>query len=243
MLEEQSRRIELAACYRLVEQFGMSDTIYAHISTRLPHDPEVFLINPYGALFEEICASRLVAVGLDGQVRDDSDPKLVNAAGFLIHASIYTARPDVQCIIHTHTVAGTAVSAMARGLLPLSQPAMEFYERIGYHDYEGLATDFNEAAGLVEDLGPHVALILRNHGLLVAGESVPAAFESMHTLEQACRIQLAACATGEALNTPPHEVCEHTASQYETVGTMPKGLRLWRALLRKLDRADASYRE
>lgn len=233
MLTEQELRKELAICHQLIEHYGMGDTIYTHASARLTQSDSAFLITPYGMLFDEIGPDDLIALDKNGRKLRESG-HAVNAASFVIHSAIYAARPDVHCIIHTHTVAGVAVSALKEGLLPISQAALEFYNRISYHGYEGLATDFAECARLVRDLGKHGAMILHNHGLLVAGPSVPAAFESMYYLEQACRTQLSALACGKELVIPPEEVCEHTAKQHAITGMLPKGARLWKALTRKM---------
>jgi ribulose-5-phosphate 4-epimerase/fuculose-1-phosphate aldolase len=239
--EERAARIELAACYRLIAHFRMTDLVYTHISARIP-GTEHFLLNPYGFLFEEVSASNLVRIDVDGRIVEDT-PHQVNPAGFTIHSAIHRARPDVQCVLHTHTRAGIAVSAMREGLLPLSQIALQFYgERLAYHDYEGIALELDERERLARDLGRRKAMILRNHGLLTAGESVPEAFSLMFYLERACEIQVAALSTGRELTHPPHEVCEKTARQYET-DDEPAGLREWRALLRQLDRTDPSYRD
>jgi len=231
---EIATRRDLAACYRLIDRYGMSDTIYTHISARLPDRPEVILLNPYGLLFSEVTASNLVAVSLDGSLQQESQWR-VNAAGFVIHSAIYEHRPDVQCVIHTHTTSGTAVSSLACGLLPISQPALQFHGRLAYHDYEGLATDFDECDRLVADLGPHAAMMLRNHGLLVAGPSIPAAFQAMYYLEKACRTQIEAMSCGRELVTPSETLCEATARQFESTGEVQEGARLWRALVRRLD--------
>jgi ribulose-5-phosphate 4-epimerase/fuculose-1-phosphate aldolase len=238
---EAEARVDLAACYRLMAHFGMSDLIYAHATCRVPGSGDHILINPYGMLFDEITASDLIKIDLRGRIARKG-PWPVNAAGFVVHAALHAARPDVACIIHSHTVAGVAVSAQKSGLLPLSQFAMEFYNRVAYHEYEGLATDLDESRRLVRDLGQHSAMILRNHGLLTVGSSVAAAFERMYYLELACRTQVAAQQSGTALHLPPADVCEHAAAQYATPGTMPKGERVWQALLRMLDRTDPSYR-
>jgi ribulose-5-phosphate 4-epimerase/fuculose-1-phosphate aldolase len=208
---ETELRRELAAVYRLVAHFGMTDLIYTHISLRLPGPEHHFLINPYGLLFEEITASSLVTIDLDGRpVRPSPHP--VNPAGFVIHSAVHRARPDAACVLHTHTKAGVAVAAQAGGLLPISQHALEFYDRVGYHDYEGVALNLNEQRRLVADLGRHQALILRNHGLLTVGASAGAALLRMLNLEKACQIQVAAQASGE-LVVPPPDVCEHAARQ------------------------------
>src|SRR5271154_2559614 len=167
---EWQARVDLAACYRLAHHFGMTDLIYTHISARVPGPEEHFLINPYGLLFNEITASSLIKIDLDGAVvlKPDLDYP-VNQAGFVIHSAVHAARPDVGCVMHTHTRAGMALSALECGLLPLTQTAMRFHGRIGYHEYEGPAVELDERQRLVANLGVHSAMILRNHGLLSAG--------------------------------------------------------------------------
>ena len=209
---ERELRRELAAVYRLVAHFRMTDLIFTHISARLPGPEQHFLINPYGLLFEEITASNLVKIDLDGNAVEES-PHPVNPAGFVIHSAIHAAREDAHCVLHTHTRAGCAVAAQQGGLLPLNQMSMEFYNRLGYHDYEGVALNLDEQKRLVADLAGHPAMILRNHGLLTVGESPGRAFLRMHYLEQACRIQTTATAGGAPLVVPAPEVCELTARQ------------------------------
>lgn len=246
--ERQLRR-ELAACYRLITHFRMSDLISTHISVRLPGPEHHFLINPYGLMFDEITASSLVKIGLDGRALDENDA-LVNPAGFVIHSAIHSARPDAQCVLHTHTRAGCAVAALAEGLLPVNQMSMEFYGKAAYHDYEGIALDLNEQARLVRDLGDKPVLILRNHGLLTVGETVKQAFLRMYYLEKACDIQLSAQAAG-ALRLPSVAVCRRTERQFneperevgerELKDDMFVDL-AWAALLRLLDRLDPGYK-
>jgi ribulose-5-phosphate 4-epimerase/fuculose-1-phosphate aldolase len=238
--EERTARVELAACYRLIASYRMTDLVYTHISARIP-GTEHFLLNPFGFLFEEVCASNLVRVDAEGAVMEDTAYQ-VNPAGFTIHSAVHRARLDVGCVLHTHTRAGIAVSCMREGLLPLSQIAMQFHNRIAYHDYEGIALDLDERDRLARDLGQRKAMILRNHGLLTAGESVAEAFSLMFYLEKACEIQIAALSTGRELILPAPEVCEKVARQYED-DDEPAGTREWRALLRQLDRADPSYRD
>jgi ribulose-5-phosphate 4-epimerase/fuculose-1-phosphate aldolase len=210
--EELRLRRELAAVYRLVAHFRMTDLIFTHISVRLPGPEHHFLINPYGLLFEEITASNLVKIDLSGHAVEDS-PHPVNPAGFVIHSAIHAARPDAQCVLHTHTRAGCAVAAQEQGLLPLNQISMEFYGRLGYHDYEGVALNLAEQRRLVADLGSHPAMILRNHGLLTVGETPAQAFLRMYYLDKACEIQTAATAAGTPLVVPSPDVCELTARQ------------------------------
>ncbi len=238
---EWALRIDLAACYRLAAHYRMTDQIYTHISARVPGDAEHFLINAFGTLFEEITASSLVKVDLDGAVIDDPTGLGVNRAGFVIHGAVHRARSDVTCVVHTHTAAGLAVAAQEDGLLPISQHAMRFWRRIGYHDYEGIALDLDEQQRLVRDLGPHPAMILRNHGLLACGTSVRDAFELIYYLERACQAQVAAMSGGARLRIPPDAVIEKTARLFERPNR-PPAERDWPALLRLLDRLDPSFR-
>ena len=237
---ERELREDLAACYRLIAHFGMDDTIYTHITARLPGDGHGFLINPYGMAFDEITASSLVKIGVDGEKLEDS-PWPVNPPGFVIHSAVHMGRDDVGCVIHTHTVAGMAVAASASGLLPLSQWSLEFHDRLAVHEYEGIATELDERERLVRDLGARNAMLLRNHGLLTAGRTVAEAFYYMYYLEQACRVQVAAQSSGAALRPVGANLAEHVARQSE-VGA-GKGERLWLAMRRKLDRLDPSYRD
>ncbi len=237
--EERLRRIELAACHRLVAHFGMSDLVFTHISARAPAREHALLINPYGLLFDEIRASDLVMVDGAGRVLAPADAP-INPAGIVIHTAIHAARPDALCVIHTHSVAGMAVAAQREGLLPVCQHSMKFYGRIGYHEYEGIALSEGEKHRLVRDLGPHQAMILRNHGLLAIGRTVAEAFHVIYHLEQACRVQVAATAGGRPLVLPAPAIAQHTAQQFEAF-PQPLGQREWPALVRLLDRLDPSY--
>lgn len=225
----------------------MTDMIDTHITARVPGDNHHFLINRYGVLFHEMRASDLVKIDSVGRVVEvaaDLDPARyrVNAAGFTIHSAIHMARPDLTCVIHTHTAAGSAVSAQRHGLLPISQHALKFYKRIGYHDYEGIALDLGERDRLINDLGKYNAMILRNHGLLVGGTSIPAAFQEIYFLERACEIQVKALSSNTELTTPQDEICRLTASQFKrdeanTIITLQ-----WQAALRLIDSTDMDYR-
>ncbi|WP_119458515.1 class II aldolase/adducin family protein [Rhodospirillaceae bacterium SYSU D60014] len=245
--EEWALRVQLAACYRLVARFRMTDLIFTHISARLPGPEHRFLLNPYGLMFEEITASNLVVVDLEGQMLS-ANGHSVNPAGFVIHSAIHGAREDAQCVLHTHTRAGVAVSTLRCGLLPLNQFALQFYNRIAYHDYEGIALDLDERARLVADLGDKQVMILRNHGLLTVGRSIPEAFVLMFYLERSCEVQIAAQSTGTELILPSPEVCARTERQYNSSGVDDPGdeegwALTWSALLRMLDREDPSYKE
>ena len=213
---ERQVREDLAAAYRLVAHYGMDDSIYTHISARVPGAEDQFLINPFGTLFRDITASSLVKIDLAGRILDDS-PYDVNPAGFTIHSAVHAARHDAACVLHTHTVAGVAVSSLAGGLQPCNQWALQFYNRVVYHDFEGIALDHEERERLIADLGPTSrAMILRNHGLLTVGRTVSEAFILMLNLERACRVQVAIASTGEPIHPVPPEVCERTAQQYES---------------------------
>lgn len=239
--EEWEVRVALAACYRLVHMAGWTDLVFTHISARVPGAGEHFLLNPFGYAFDEVTASNLVRIDLDGNVVDGSNAR-IHKAGFVIHSAVHGARADAGCVIHTHSIAGMAVSMLKDGLLPLSQHAQFFYNRLGYHDYEGLALELDERQRLVRDLGPHPAMILRNHGLLVVGRDVPEAFSILHHLEKACQAQLAAQATGAALNFPDEAVSRKTAAQGFGSEGAPFGEVEWPAMLRRLDRVDPTYK-
>ena len=238
---EWETRVDLAACYRLAAHFRMTDLIYTHISARVPGPEHHFLINAFGLLWDEITASTLVKVTLDGEIVDDPTGNGINRAGYVIHGAVHRARADVECVMHTHTQAGIAVSAQDQGLLPISQHAMRFTGAIGYHDYEGLALDLDEQARLVRDLGEHKAMILRNHGLLTCGDSIAQAFDLMYYLERACQTQIGAMAGGAKLRMPPPGVPEKTAAQFKALPYKQKKTE-WKAHLRMLDKADASFR-
>ena len=234
-------REDLAAAYRLVAFFGMDDSIYTHISARVPGTDDQFLINPYGLLFRDITASSLVKIDLDGRIVEATDHD-VNPAGFTIHSAVHAARHDAVCVLHTHTLAGVAVSSLAGGLQPCNQWALQFHDRVAYHAFEGIALDHGERERLVADLGPSKrALILRNHGLVTLGRTVAEAFILMHNLERACQVQLAIQATGLAVKELSPEVCEKTAAQYEKHDS-GRGAADWPAYFRMLDRIDPSYR-
>nr|WP_310104735.1 class II aldolase/adducin family protein [Sphingomonas sp. BE138] len=241
---EREARVDLAAAYRLVALYGWDDLIFTHLSARVPGPEHHFLINPYDMMFEEITASSLVKIDVDGQpVGPSAHP--VNPAGFTIHSAIHMARDDAQAVMHLHTPHGQAVSAMACGLLPHTQTAMIAAHDVAYHDYEGIATDLEERERLVADLGTRHAMILRNHGTLTVGDSVASCFLRLYFLERACEAQVLMLAAGrDGLNTPPQGVEDKVARQTPAagVGMLARGL-AWPALLRKLDRIDPSYRD
>ncbi|MCP1231356.1 class II aldolase/adducin family protein [Acetobacter indonesiensis] len=238
---EQELREELAAAYRLMAHFNMTDLVYTHLSVRLPGEQHRFLVNPYGLLFEEITASSLVIVDADGQPKQKTTWP-VNPAGFVIHSAIHRSRPDAACVMHTHTVPGMVVAAQDQKILPLNQMNIEFYGAVAFHSYEGIAADDNlsERDRLVRDLGTHSALILQNHGLLTVGATVAQAFYRMYYMEQACRIQIAAQATGVPLHMPSEEKILRTKKQFDE--DPDQGKLIWQALRRKLDREQPDYK-
>jgi ribulose-5-phosphate 4-epimerase/fuculose-1-phosphate aldolase len=241
---EWEQRVALAACYRLLAHYKLTDLIYTHSTVRVPGEPGHFLINPYGYRWEEITASSLVKIDVDGNKVGNS-PHRVNPAGFTIHSAVHMARHDAACVIHTHTRAGMAVSTLKEGLLPITQMALSFYGRVGIHDYEGIALDLDERQRIIADLGEkNCALLLRNHGLLAVGRSVAEAFQTIFYLERACEVQVAALSMGRELVIPPPEVCEKVAPQNEQMSIDDGDLQLeWAAHLRTLNALDPSYRE
>ena len=239
---EWQARVDLAAAYRLVALYGWDDLIFTHISARVPGPEHHFLLNPYGLMFDEVTASSLVKIDLEGNKVMDS-PRFINPAGFTIHSAVHAAREDALCVMHLHTDYGIAVSAQKDGLLPISQQAMFPLASLAYHDYEGLALNEDEKPRLVADLGNKNYLILRNHGLLTIGESAAEAFLSMYILERACRIQILAQSGRSELHHVAEPVIALTARQLSAV-TVGQGAELaWPGLLRKLDRIDPTYRD
>jgi ribulose-5-phosphate 4-epimerase/fuculose-1-phosphate aldolase len=244
--EEWKVRVDLAACYRLLAHFGWDDLILTHNSARVPGATDQILINPMGLMFNEITASNLLKVDLDGNLIEPSEYQPIYA-GIVIHGAIYHARPDVQCVIHTHTEADIAVGALEEGLLPLSQWAMRFYNRLGYHDYEGVSLDMDERERLQQSIGNHQVLVLRNHGLLATGRDVAEAFSLTYHFERSAEAQLkiqAAVASGAKMVVPAPDTCARQAALFSGNGEMARlaGQREWPALLRLADRLDPSYR-
>jgi len=233
--EEWQTRVDLAACYRLVDRYGMTDMIYNHITARVPGPEHHLLINLYGLTYKEITASSLVKIDLDGEIvwKPETDYG-INKSGYLIHGCIHRARKDVACVLHTHTPAGMAVSAMKCGLLPLTQTSIRFVGHMGYHDYEGPATDLDERERLVRDLGPHDAMILRSHGLLTCGATIQQAFNTMYQLEMSCRAQVDAMAARTELLVPSQQILARTAHLYQPGTRRPYGILEWPAMLRLL---------
>lgn len=239
--EEWEARVNLAACYRLMHEFGMVEMVANHISARVPGTTNKFLINPYGMLYEEMTASSMVRIDLEGNILFNATEHGINEAGYVIHSAIHGARHDVDCVIHTHTLAGMAVSAMKCGLLPIAQTSMRFSE-IAYHDYEGVALRLDERERLVKALGDREAMVLRNHGLLTVAPSIPECFNNMFRLERACQLQVMTLSCNTEIQLPPTEVVDYTRHQMNPGTRRRWGLLEWPALLRKLDKIDTSYK-
>jgi ribulose-5-phosphate 4-epimerase/fuculose-1-phosphate aldolase len=246
---EWETRVDLAACYRLVDLYGMTDLHLNHISARVPGSEGHFLINPFGMLYEEITASSLIKIDLAGNIVANANPEYgINLPGYVIHSAIHRARHDVACVLHTHTNAGMAVSILKCGLLPLTQTAMR-WSRIAYHDFEGVVVDLDEQKRLVDNLGDSEVMILRNHGLLACGQSIAQAFNNIYRLERACQTQLQAMACNAEISMPSPEVIAHSNAQLSVAPSpdakgrkLPHGSIEWPALKRMLDRRDPSYR-
>ena len=240
--EEWAVRVDLAAAYRAVALYGWDDLVFTHISARVPGPGHHFLINPYGMMFDEITASSLVKVDLEGRKAMDS-PFDINPAGFTIHGAVHEARDDAKCVMHLHTIEGVAVSCQKGGLLAISQQSLFPLSNLSYHDYEGVALNPDEKARLVRDLGANNNLILRNHGLLTCGENVAEAFLSMYILQKACEVQIRAQAGGGELVPIAKPILDGIRKASKTVTRQAGGMIAWPGILRKLDRIDPSWRE
>ncbi len=237
--EEWQTRVDLACAYRLIAHHGWDDLIFTHLSARVPGPEEHFLINPLGLFFDEITASSLVKVDLEGN-KINQTPYIINPAGFIIHSCVHAARHDVGAVFHTHSVTGVAVSCQQQGLLPISQTELQLHTTVGYHDYEGIALSAEEQPRLVADLGDKYALILRNHGLLSAGSSIGHAYLIHFMLEKSCAIQVAAQSGGAALVEAPHAMAELVAHQ--AMSAFDGGVKMtWDAAKRKMERLDPSF--
>ena len=233
-------RVDLAAAYRLVAYYGWDDLIFTHLSARVPGPEHHFLLNPYNLMFEEVTASSLVKVDMNGHPVGET-PFITNAAGFTIHSALHMAREDAHSVMHLHTPHGQAVSAHAEGLLPLTQTAMLVRDDVAYHDYEGVAVDLDERERLIANIGDKGAMLLRNHGTLAVGETVGEAFLKIYFLERACEAQILALSAGDALNNPPQGSPEITAQQGKMGLKLAAGALAWPALLRKAYRLDPGF--
>jgi ribulose-5-phosphate 4-epimerase/fuculose-1-phosphate aldolase len=240
--EEWAIRVDLAAAYRLVAHFRWDDLVFTHITARLPGPEHHFLINPYGMMFDEITASSLVKIDMQGK-KVAENPWPVNPAGFTIHSAIHAARHEVQCVLHTHTLNGVAVSAQKKGVLPLSQQSIFVLQNLAYHDYEGVALRDDEKPRLVADLGSKSYLMLRNHGLLTVGRTIAEAFQAMYLFETTCAIQIRAQSGGGELIPVQQGIIDTAMQQAREVSNgMGAHQLIWPGLLRRLDRLDNSYR-
>ena len=240
--EEWQVRQDLAACYRLVADFGWSDLVFTHITARVPGSEDQFLINPYGLMFDEITASSLVKIDQQGNKLDDS-PYPINPAGFTIHSAVHAVRHDALCVLHTHSLNGVAVSAQKNGVLPLSQQSIFVLSSLGYHGYEGVALNEEEKPRLVEDLGRNTYLMLRNHGLLTVGKTIADAFLNMYIFEAACNIQIRAQSGGGELIHIPQAIIDGAMAQSRVATKSQGGMLAWPGLLRRLDRTDTGWRD
>jgi len=240
--EEWQARVDLAACCRLVDLYGMTDMLGNNVTARVPGEPDHLLINPLGLLYDEVTASSIVKIDMDGNVVSAGSGGGVNQAGFVIHGAMHKARDNVNCVIHTHTPAGMAVSALECGLLPMVQSSMRFTS-VAYHDFNGLSLDIAEQAVLMAELGDADVMILRNHGLLAIGETIAAAFDTIYRLELVCKVQLAVLSTNAKARKLPDPVIADTKALYKQYVIPHAGRHEWPALLRKLDRIDGSYRD
>ena len=238
--EEWALRVDLAAAYRMIADYGWDDLIFTHFSVRIPGPEHHFLLNPYNLMFEEVTASSLIKVNIEGHAVEPT-PFITNPAGFTIHSAIHMAREDAQAVMHLHTPSGQAVSAQADGLLPLTQAAMLVREDIAYHDYEGIAVDLDERERIVADLGNKNMMLLRNHGSLAVGETIGEAFIRLYTLERACQAQVMALAGGTEVNNPPQGAPEVAAQQGALALPMAAKMLAWPALKRKAYRLDPSF--
>ena len=238
--EEWKIRVDLAAAYRLVAYHGWDDLIFTHLSARLPGPEHHFLLNPYNLMFEEVTASSLVKVDMQGNPVEPTS-FITNPAGFTIHSALHMAREDAHAVMHLHTPHGQAVSAHAEGLLPLTQTAMLILGDVAYHDYEGVALDLDERERLIANIGNKGAMLLRNHGTLAVGETVGEAFLRIYFLERACEAQIMALSAAGNLNNPPQGTPEVTAQQGKLGLKLAAGALAWPALLRKAYRLDPGF--
>lgn len=241
--EEWRLRVELAACYRLALLHGWEDQIFTHFSVRIPGPERHYLLNPLGYLFDEVTASSLIKVDVEGNIILDPTGLGINPAGWVIHGAVHEAREDAHCVLHTHTIAGVAVSILKEGLMPISQQALTITHDLAYHDYEGIALDGEEKVRLVAHLGTKNNLVLRNHGLLTVGDTIGAAFTRMYALSRACEIQVQALAGARPLYPIQPAVIGKVAGQTRPDRTTKNSNLTWAAMVRRLDRATQSYKD
>ena len=238
--EEWLNRVNLAACYHLADHFQMSDIIWNHITAKTSKDKDTFLINPFGLRYDEITATNLVEVTLEGKVINSESS--INDTGFIIHGAIHRVRTDINCVMHTHSRAGLAVSCFENGLIPMIQDAAIFYNRVSYHDWEGMSTENEECKRLSKSLGENKVMILKNHGLLTCGTTIAEAFMLMYYLDRACKTQIDVKSTGEKLNIPSNNIMEYAAGQFDDP-RFQLGNHEWPALLRLLEQNHSIYKQ
>ena len=237
--EEWSNRVNLAACYHLANHFGFSDIIWNHITAKTSKNKETFLINKFGLRFDEVTASNLVEVDLNGKVINKNAK--INDTGFVIHGAIHSSRNDISCVMHSHSRSGLAISCLKEGLIPMIQDAAFFYKRVSYHDWEGMSTETDECKRLIKDLGKNKVMILRNHGLLTCGETIPETFMLMYYLDRACKNQIDVLSTGMKMDIPTNNIMNYAAEQYDDP-RFKLGKHEWPALLRLLDKKKSKYK-
>ena len=237
--DEWTNRVNLAACYHLADHFGYSDIIWNHITAKTSSKKNTFLINEFGLRYDEITASNLVEINLEGKIIN-GNPK-INETGYIIHGAIHIARHDIECVMHTHSQAGMAISCLNEGLIPMVQDSAMFYNRISYHSWEGMSTDKEECFRLSKSLGKNNSMILRNHGLITCGATIPEAFMLMYYLDKACKNQIDIMSTGMKTNIPTNNIMEYAAGQYDDP-RFKLGVHEWPALLRLLDDKKSIYR-
>jgi len=238
--EEWLNRVNLAASYHLADHFQMSDIVWNHITARTSSNKETFLINPFGLRYDEVTASNLVEITLEGEVVNSTNS--INDTGYIIHSAIHKARDDITCVMHTHNRAGLAISCLQEGLIPMIQDAAIFHNRVSYHDWEGMSTNEDEREKLAKSLGDNKVMILRNHGLLTCGATIGEAFTLMYYLDRACKNQIDTLSTGMKLNIPSNNIMEFAAGQYEDP-RFQLGKYEWPALLRLLDKNKSIYKQ
>jgi len=237
--EEWSNRINLAACYHLADHFGFSDIIWNHITAKTEKNKDTFLINPFGLRYDEVTASNLIEINLDGKIINGEHK--INETGYIIHGAIHKSRKDINCIVHSHSRAGLAISCLNEGLIPMMQDSAMFYNRVSYHDWEGMSTEIEECEKISKDLGSNKVMILKNHGLLTCGSTISEAFMLMYYLDRACKNQIDIMSTRMKINSPSENIMEFAVKQYEDP-SFKLGENEWPALIRLLDKKNSKYK-
>ena len=237
--EEWRNRVNLAACYHLADHFQMTDIIWNHITAKTSEQKETFLINQFGLRYDEVTASNLLEIDLEGNIV--SGEGNINYTGYIIHGAVHKARKEINCVMHTHTRAGLAISCLKDGLKPIFQDAAIFHNRVSYHDWQGMSTEVEECKDIAKNLGKNKVMILRNHGLLTCGETIGEAFILMYYLDKTCKNQLDTMSTGKPIIVPSDNIMEYAAGQYEDP-RFRLGHHEWPALLRLLDQKNSIYK-